>query len=457
MPEAKDPMTQRSALALTSPLLLAIVAAACGADDKDPADGSSTVTTGTMMPTGTVPPATTPGATSTAPVGTTPPGATSTPGTTTSPTGTDTAAPTMSAMPPMLSACTNLDYATQNNENDVSMFAGVQSVYFFGDTMTSVCATPSAGKVCVEGNALSSKGATDDYQFWGAGLGLQLAATGTPPVAFDATAQLITQVRFNLSGVSGRPVRVQISQVDDAAITDTAANYQNNAFGWGGSSPKDTKADAALTIPLADFKLPSWTKVLVDGKAASGQVLDASKIHSLQIQIANNPPDDPAAYGFCVDTLEWLDAAGAVVMVTKVTPPPMTSSSAPMGSDMPMASTTAPMTSASTGGEGGSGGMVDQGTGGAGGAGGMGGGGGDADPFDAAWEAFKTNCVPCHGDGEDHPLFASMTRETALMAAEMDKADIADRITRTGMGKMPPMGMLSAEDLAAIQAFTDAP
>jgi hypothetical protein len=189
---------------------------------------------------------------------------------------------------------------------------------------------------------------------------------------------------------------------------------------------------------------------MVGGAAASGQVLDASKIHSLQIQIANNPTDTAEAYSFCVENLEWLDAAGAVVAVTKVTPPPAGSDSAPMGSD------TAPTTSttASTGGEGGSGGMVDPGTGGAGG---MGGGGGDADPFDPAWEAFKTNCVPCHGDGEDHPLFASMTRETALMAAEMDKADIADRITRTGMGKMPPMGMLSAEDLAAIQAFTDAP
>src|SRR5690606_12077345 len=107
------------------------------------------------------------------------------------------------------------------------------------------------------------------------GLGMYLA-TATP---FDAVAQGIEQVRFSVSNVTGRSVRIAITQVPYANITDDTLNYQNNAFVFGGSEKNDVASDTIVTAALTDFALPDWTRFVDSetGKPDVGQVLDSTQ------------------------------------------------------------------------------------------------------------------------------------------------------------------------------------
>lgn len=298
----------------------ALIAAACGTTENNTNPGPTASTTGLVTTTGVVPTGSTTGP---APVGPTgPTGGTTGPAPTSSATG--GTGPTGPVAPPP-STCTNVDYEVGNDAFTTANLSGVRSVYGYGDDTTSLCKTAedpvAPGAVCVEGNALD---AGTEFTNWGAGIGLLLAETdeaGVVVAPWDATALGIVGMRFTVAGFEGtRPVRVGITQVNDPAITTPADNYEANGFLWGGSSP-DSIANGVINIAFADFTLPSWSATNLErGLGADlpegGDVLDPAKIHSVQLQVASDPGDDPEKYKFCVSGVEWLDAAGNPVTVT---------------------------------------------------------------------------------------------------------------------------------------------
>jgi hypothetical protein len=191
-------------------------------------------------------------------------------------------------------------------------FPGVRNVYFYGDGITTACVTHTRDQICIEGNAPSSSDGTDEFRNWGVGLGLYLATE----VPFDAKSQGITRVRFSITNVTGRAVRIALTQLADPTIDDDKANYPNNAFVYGGSDGNDVTADSVVTADLADFTLPNWTRFIDPdtGEAAVGKVLDSSQLASLQVQMVNGPRDVPSMYSYCVSALEWLDDDGMTVV-----------------------------------------------------------------------------------------------------------------------------------------------
>jgi len=136
--------------------------------------------------------------------------------------------------------------------------------------------------------------------------------------AFDATARGIDAVRFAVTDVAGRDLRVAITQLPDPAISDESLNYQNNAFVLGGSQVRDVASDSVVTARFEDFGLPPWTQ-FVDpetGEPAVGKPLDPSQIASLQIQLVNDVDDPARMFTYCVSEVEWLDIDGNPVDVT---------------------------------------------------------------------------------------------------------------------------------------------
>ncbi|HEX2734983.1 MAG TPA: hypothetical protein VHM70_25435 [Polyangiaceae bacterium] len=431
-------MKHRRVLALTSPLLAALsVAAACSSED--PADTSSTLpfVTASASDSGStaVPPASTP----VTPVQTLPmpavptvvtPATLPTPITPAGPPAVSSSVAPMTVPTPSttsssagMSACTDTTYDASNTDNSVTAFSGADSIYFFGDGATTACGTATAGQMCMTGQA-GPAGA--DSAHWGAGMGILLATDAGP---FNATAQGITQVKLHLSNVMGRPVQFQITQVDDPAITDTSLNYEANGFVWGGGSPMQKSADGDVILPLSEFKLPSWTKVA----NGADQVLDASKMHSLQIQVSNSSDAADASYNVCVSAVQWLDMAGAPVT--------------PMATPAPSSTSTAPAPS----GSGGGGNEPAPETGGMNGVGGAGGTDSDA-LFDAAHEVLQAKCASCHSMS-----FGSSDRATSLMSSTKESMQLKDRVTRptTQQGHMPQGGMLSDDEIKAITDWVD--
>jgi hypothetical protein len=326
----------------------------------------------------------------------------------------------------------------------------VESTFFFGDNTTTACSDfTMAGRVCMYGTAVPSG---DDYSAWGAGMGLHLATTdggGNVVAPFDAESLGIAGFRVTLSNVMGRPVRLQISQVDDPAITESNANYQANGFVQGGSAPMAVSADGEVEAMFTEFALPEWTELM---GGVEGQMVDPSQIHALQFQIANNPPDPTVPYSVCISGLTWLDAAGGVVDA----PDPEPMAGGGMGG-MPgggMGGT--PMGGSPGGGMGGSpgGGMGGTPMGGMPG-GGMGGGGGDAPSFAAdIHPIFTENCTPCHDTGT---MSAGRTHgqadvNAAYMSATMMPEVIVEMVTS---GQMPLGGMLTQEEIDLIVAWVD--
>jgi hypothetical protein len=431
----------------------ALIAAACSSDPNPttPITPQPTAsTTGTNTTTTTTPTTTSPTSNTVTP-------------TSSSSTSTNT---TTTAPVEMPSACTETTYANGNIGNENAMFSAVRSIYVYGDAVTSACTddTTTPGTVCVEGNAVASDGGdaatTDDYKNWGAGIGLQLAETdgdGVLVAAWDATtagAAPITQLRFTVSNLTAsRPLRVQISNIDNPAITTAADNYQANGFMWGGSATTKAK-EGVNTIPLTDFELPSWAVTNIErGLGAAlpegAEILDPTKIHSLQFQIANNPKDDPEMYKFCLSQVEWLDAAGNVVAVTVVETPGDTGSDT--GSDTSGAVSGGSDTSAP--------------------AGSSGGGGDSSAPADssgadtgAAVVNFQADVQPifaascgaaaCHdADAPAHGLALTGTEPNATVAG-----DILRSVKREqGIDAMPPppAAALPADQIEKIEAWVN--
>jgi hypothetical protein len=206
-----------------------------------------------------------------------------------------------------MSQCQTLEYDALSI-NEPAAFPGVRNIYFYGDGVTTACVTHNQDRLCIEGNAPVSSDGTDDFKNWGMGLGMYLATS----VPFDAYSQGIFKVRFALTNVVGRSVRIAITQVPDPNITDESLNYQNNAFVYGGSELNDVASDVTVTAALADFALPAWTHV-VDGESAEpavGLTLNSAQLASLQVQIVNGLDDEARMYSYCVGSLQWLDADG---------------------------------------------------------------------------------------------------------------------------------------------------
>lgn len=218
-------------------------------------------------------------------------------------------APDASTQPTSRCRSTEYDALSINEPAD---FPGVRNVYFYGDDVTTACVTHTRDQLCIEGNARSSPDGTDEFKYWGVGLGLYLATA----VPFDAKSQGITQVRFSITNVTGRVVRIALTQVADPAVEDAQLNYPNNAFVYGGSDINDVTKDTIVTADLADFTLPSWTRFInpETGEPAVGKPIDGSQLASLQIQMVNGPQDTTSMYSYCVSALEWLDDYGMAVV-----------------------------------------------------------------------------------------------------------------------------------------------
>jgi hypothetical protein len=453
------PLNETHAIALG--LVGAAVIAAC----STPADETNT------LPTASAPIATS------APVG----GATSAPvgGATSSPVGGATSSPPAMSSAPVgpMSNC-----MTTTSTGDTPMFPGVLGIYAYGDGVTTICLdTATPGKVCANGVVpMSDKDGDattteDKYANYGAGFGLKLAvadADGNLIAPWDAAALGIKSLQFDIEGVDGgRPIRIQMGQVPDPAIT-MGGNYDENSFVWGGNEKKDIKKTTPMVlVDLATVTLPEWTSVLSAADptmVAEGQVIDLAKLDSLQFQVTTEPTKT-GLYNFCVSNLTWLDMAGMPVTVPPREPPPAGSSTAPMGSSTapatsdtapmgsstapatsdtapmgsstaPMGSSTAPMTSSSA--------MPDP----------------DA-LWNETWTIMAASCAggTCHTANAHNQMWnvggTQMASKAAIEAAATAIVTSLN-LPRNNEHAMPPdvMGMsgaLPAEDIATIEAWAD--
>lgn len=192
---------------------------------------------------------------------------------------------------------------------DVAQVPHGQGVYSYGDgTSTMLLTSPAAGQICMSGTAAD---AGPDYALWGAGIGLQLAATEdegkTVTSAFDAEALGITQFSFSITGVPLTGIRVGMT------IVGEGADYEENPFINKGGAGGDVKSDSTYTMALADLAQPEW--------GLADAVFDPSSLHSLQFQVVT-VPNAATEYDFCVSDIQFLDADGAVVEGPTVPPMP---------------------------------------------------------------------------------------------------------------------------------------
>jgi len=375
-----------------------------------------------------------------------------------------------------MSTCTTL--AADITAAGTPMFGGVTGMYFYGDTVSTICQTEATDltKICINGQAAD---ALSTYANYGVGVGLQLSVgTGSAKVAWNATAEEVAFLSFKISGVSaagmGRPVRIQMGQIDDPTITDPNANYSKNSFVYGGTSPKDIKKDPteAVVIALADIKAPKWifdTGHLVVGSGmpamtGEGQLIDATKLDSLQFQVTTDP-EKPGPYNFCISEVKWLkaDKVTEVVVAPRTAPTtPAGTTTAPVGSTTgtstaPDGSSTAPVGSGSSTAPAGSGtAPVTSGSSTAP-APSTSSSAAPADAeWDAAWTAMSTGCdgAGCHNapiTGKT-PWSLSGGKDASKALIEAGKAKIGSEVAGN---MMPPSTAtaLTADEKAAIAAW----
>jgi hypothetical protein len=488
-------------------LALALAPMACGEDDTGSTNGATTTGSGTST-TGTTAPGgsgTVGGTTAVTPAG----GATDTTGGTTT-TGGDTTTPEMAGT--STSQSTTTDGTTDTADavpdgptamcdeaptsggasNTLPAFDGVQRIFLYGDGQTTLCVDDmQAGQLCAQGTGSPSNGPDGDYQYWGAGFGLQVAdtddATGDLVAPFDATAAGIAGVKFTITGATGgAPIRMQLGMVNDPAITTPSANYEENGFAWGGGSSNDITADDDITIMLEEFSFPEWTEF----EGGADTPLDVTKLHSLQFQIVTEP-DAAHNYNFCISNFQWIDAAGNAVDAPE--PTPAEGGGSPDEGAGGAGGAPGDDTMDTMDGMGGMDGMdvtddmvtddmvtddmvtddmADMGMGGMGGTDDMMDMGGDV-TFDQVHAILVANCAGngCHGEGADmgamaKPEFANPDAATSQGYVDAEIDDIITRITSTdtdpmafGTRRMPPSDVspdgLSAEDIATIQAYAD--
>src|SRR5690606_21686132 len=89
--------------------------------------------------------------------------------------------------PPPGADATALASSVPGVSNEDLGFDAVSGVYYYGDSVTTIAATATAGSVCIEGTGAD---AGSDYANYGAGFGLQLSEgeDGNVSKAYDASA-----------------------------------------------------------------------------------------------------------------------------------------------------------------------------------------------------------------------------------------------------------------------------
>jgi hypothetical protein len=199
-----------------------------------------------------------------------------------------------------------MDYPSLDNVE--AGFDGVFGFAAWGDSVTTLCLRQEPGRICAYGVAGSSG---DDYLLWGAGFSLTL----TPSLSEgrDLNALGIVGVQVELSGVAGRDVRLMATQANDPDLGE-GPNYADNAFVFGGTSPRGFDSDVMLSLSLGDFTLPAWTQLVDEsGNPREGQTLDLRNVSTLQFMVINNPNDSVANYSFCVNDFTFIDVSGEEV------------------------------------------------------------------------------------------------------------------------------------------------
>lgn len=195
-------------------------------------------------------------------------------------------------------------------DNVEAGFNGVLGFAAWGDTVTTLCLQQEPGRICAHGLAGSSG---DEYAMWGAGFSITLTPSLSEGRNLNALG--IHGVRLGLSQVAGRPLRVMATQADDPRLDDDH-NYSDNAFIFGGSSPREFSSSQTPILGLGDFTLPSWTGVVDDiGTPRVGQAINPRKVSTLQVMVVNNPKDGIANYNFCIDDVAFIDAGGEDVQL----------------------------------------------------------------------------------------------------------------------------------------------
>jgi hypothetical protein len=224
-----------------------------------------------------------------------------------------------------------LDSSTPDAPNDagcaaVTSMARPREVEVVTDGETSAALEQqSASSWCVRGRASS---AGDDGAWWGAGLRVILTSRGVggPNTPFDASAQGIVGVRFQLSA-SGRPVQVWLTEVNAPNIGWEANNFEQNPFVWGGTDATELTRFDTYEVAFDAFTLPAKTFVPFEFMRA----LDPTRLHTLQFVVANERNGPSSDYTFCISQVEWLNACGASVELTTLAEPNLDEADASLG------------------------------------------------------------------------------------------------------------------------------
>ena len=157
----------------------------------------------------------------------------------------------------------------------------------------------TGGKMCTSGKAakvvdiVGKTGMPDYSAIWGAGIGLDLAASGgtaSTKSTFDATTKKVVGVSFDLDSVPLSGLRVEF------ATPSTNGSSAGNDY-WGGNASYGNSPVAAGPNSV------TWDKI--SGPGAAAHVFTPGAIESIQFHV---PTNTTAAgdYSFCISNLKFL-------------------------------------------------------------------------------------------------------------------------------------------------------
>lgn len=241
-----------------------------------------------------------------------PPTAAPTPGfpTTNTPTAIPTTTPNgIWIQPPVTEPVVSPPHADECPFPGVTEQPAVSYTYSDGVTTIDLKSAFGSSEWCAYGSAGPSG---SDYSNWGAGMGgfVGYQTNSGAIVPFDASALGAVGIRFSIY-VENSPVRLMLTEVNTPAVPAGSSNYEDNAFVWGGSSPREMDYTGTYEVRFEDFALPAWTTLSDEFQ----RPFDASRVHSFQFMITNDPADAFRDYLFCVTDVQWVDACGNAVAI----------------------------------------------------------------------------------------------------------------------------------------------
>jgi CubicO group peptidase (beta-lactamase class C family) len=194
------------------------------------------------------------------------------------------------------SACDRLDADWHDTAPGVPYAIGMLT---YGDDISTRCLLQNDGnQVCLMGHGAD---AGANYDNWGAGLQVRLAATdedGEATVPFDAAAHGIFGVSFTVDGADTLPfgLRVGLSMVNRSRLP-----FETNGFIINGASSGDIRDNGTHSFAFTDLKLPFWSEI--ENKS---EPFDATQIFGLNFQTVTQPGVE-YNYQFCICEIIWLD------------------------------------------------------------------------------------------------------------------------------------------------------